>query len=112
MLIGGFIAGGQNGATRVVVRAIGPSLSGRGVAGALQDPTVELRNADGNIIRSNDNWREAPNRAEIEARGLAPQDDRESALLQTIQPGPYTAIVRGKSDAPNGVGLVEIFDIE
>jgi tRNA A37 threonylcarbamoyladenosine synthetase subunit TsaC/SUA5/YrdC len=78
----------------------------------MQDPVIELRNADGNLIRSNDNWREAPNRADIEARGLAPQDDREAALLQTLQPGPYTAILRGKPDAPNGVALVEIFNVD
>ncbi|MBA2269564.1 MAG: hypothetical protein H0W20_03075 [Chthoniobacterales bacterium] len=88
VLIGGFIAGGQDGATRVVVRAIGPSLEQRDVQGAMQDPTIELFDANGEELGGNDNWREAPNRAEIEGRGLALQDDREAALLPDVAAGP------------------------
>ena len=111
VMIGGFIAGGPEGPTRVVVRGIGPSLASKGVPNAMQDPSIELRNANGNVVRSNDNWREAPNRDDIQARGLAPEDDRESALLQTLPPGNYTAILRGRGDTPTGVGLVEIYNV-
>ena len=111
-MIGGFITGGRPGATRIVVRGLGPSLTNKGVPDALQDPVIQLINANGSVIRSNDNWREAPNRDDIAARGLAPKNDRESALLQTVQPGDYTVILRGKPNAPAGNGLVEIYNVD
>jgi hypothetical protein len=110
VMIGGFIirpAGGGNAS--VAVRAIGPTLSGFGISGALQDPTLELVNSDGVAIGSNNNWKDGP-RAEIEALGLQPGDDRESALLQTISPGNYTAIVRGANDT-TGVAVVEAYKL-
>jgi len=112
ILIGGFFAGPQTSAvTGVVFRAIGPSLSAFNVPGPMQDPTLEIRNRDGDLIASNDDW-QSSQKTEIEATGLAPSDSRESAiLLQNFEPGPYTAIVRGKNNT-TGVGLVEIYDVQ
>ena len=92
------------------MRAIGPSLSGVGVSGALQDPTVELRDASGNLVDSNDNWGNHPKAAQIQSEGLAPTQAVESALQVTLSPGSYTAIVRG-ANGTTGVGLVEIYDL-
>ncbi len=110
VMIGGFIAGGASGASTVVVRAIGPSLGAAGVANPLQDPTLELHDSSGAIIASNDNWKDSQ-QAEIEATGLAPTDDRESAIEATLASGAYTAIVRGKGNT-TGVGLVEAYHIQ
>jgi PKD repeat protein len=112
ILIGGFFAGPQTAAvTGVVFRAIGPSLSAFNVPGPMQDPTIEIHNRDGDLIASNDDW-ETNQKADIEAVGLAPSDSRESAiLLRNFEPGPYTAIVRGKNNS-TGVGLVEIYDVQ
>ena len=106
VLIGGFIVGPT---TKVVVRAIGPSLGNAGVGGALQDPRLDLVNANGEVIRSNDNWKSSQ-RAELEAIGIQPSDDRESALISTLTAGNYTAVVRGV--AGTGVGLVEVYNLQ
>ena len=112
ILIGGFFAGPQTAAvTRVVFRALGPSLSAFNVPQALQDPTLELRDRNGELLASNDNW-QTDQKAAIEATGLQPGDARESAIVLTnFEPGPYTAVMRGK-DGTVGVGLVEIFDVQ
>ena len=107
VMIGGFILGNGTGTTNILARAIGPSLSLVGVSGALADPTLELHDANGALINSNDNWRESQ-QAEIEATGLAPQDDLESAVLVTVATDAYTAIVVGK-DGGTGVALVEVY---
>jgi hypothetical protein len=109
LLIGGFIIGGTQ-SKEVVVRAIGPSLAGAGISGPLSDPTVELRDASGNVVDSNDNWGTHPKAAQIQAEGLAPTQPAESALQITLSPGNYTAVVRGANGA-TGVGLVEIYDL-
>ncbi|MDQ6623101.1 MAG: hypothetical protein M3Y86_06400, partial [Verrucomicrobiota bacterium] len=106
VLIGGFIISGT-GQKRIVVRALGPSLP---VPGALADPTLELHDASGHIIVSNDNWRTSQQDALINA-GYAPTNDLESALITTVGPGAYTAIVRGVNGT-SGVGLVEVFDLD
>jgi hypothetical protein len=113
VLIGGFVAGPFNAAnTRVVIRGIGPSLARAGLNYALADPTLELHNSNGDVIASNDNWKDDAAQAhEIKNDGLAPTDDRESALLATLAPGPYTAIVRGKNNT-TGIALVEIYNLE
>lgn len=108
-LIGCVIARGD-AAEKVVIRAIGPELSAAGVAGALQDPTLELRNHDGTLVTANDNWRDQQ-AAEIMNSGLAPKDDRASAVIANLAPGNYTAIVRGKGNA-TGIGLVEFYDLQ
>lgn len=107
VLIGGFIINGSN-PRKLVLRAIGPSV--KNVPGTLQDPTLELHDAGGKVIDFNDNWKDKQ-QAEIEATGIAPTDDRESAIVTTLAPGNYTAIVRGKGDT-TGIGLVEVYDID
>ena len=109
VMIGGFIVG--NGvSTSVVVRAIGPSLADVGVANPLLNPTLELFDSGGTQLAFDDDWRDAPSQeAEIEAAGLAPNDDRESAIAADLTPGAYTAIVRGK-DNTAGVGLMEVYN--
>ena len=109
VMIGGFITGNQPGNTKVLVRAIGPSIKNQ-VPNALDDPTLELFDANGAPIGSNDNWRESSDRAEIESTGIPPGNDSEAAVVRTVTPGNYTAIVRGKNDT-SGVGLVEIYNI-
>lgn len=112
ILIGGFFAGPQTASvTRVVFRALGPSLSAFNVPQALQDPTLELRDRNGALLAANDDW-QTDQKAAIEATGLQPSDSHESAIVLTnFEPGPYTAIVRGKGGSV-GVGLVEIFDVQ
>lgn len=107
VMIGGFILGGGVGNASVLVRAIGPSLTQFGVTGALADPTLELRDENGALIQSNDNWKETQQTA-IEATGLQPSNNLESALLATLNPGAYTAIVAGQGGLI-GVGLVEVY---
>ena len=111
VMIGGVIVGTNTGMmARVVVRAIGPSLADAGVSGALQDPRLELFDGNGMMIQANDNWKDSQ-QAEIEATGLAPGDDRESAIVRDLAPGAYTAITRGVGET-TGVGLVEAYDIQ
>jgi sugar lactone lactonase YvrE len=110
-LIGGFIVGGNglvNGT--IVARAIGPSLSAFGVPTPLQDPTLELRDAAGALVAQNDDWRSSQ-QAQIQALGLAPSNDHESALVTTLAAGNYTAIVRG-FDNTTGNALVEVYNLQ
>jgi hypothetical protein len=112
VLIGGFIAGILSGnnpiATQIVVRALGPSLKSQ-LPNALDDPTLELRDSNGTALATNDNWKDSPERMQIEATGLAPSNDLESAILRLVTPAPYTAIVRGKNGGI-GVGVVEVYN--
>jgi hypothetical protein len=112
VLIGGFFAGPQNSAvTGVVFRALGPSLAAFNVPQPIQDPTIEIHNGDGDVIASNDDW-QSSQKSEIEATGLQPSDSRESAIvMKNFEPGPYTAIVRGKNNTV-GIGLIEIYDVQ
>ena len=107
VMIGGFIIGegGQTG--QVVVRAIGPSLTS--IPDSLQDPTLNLYNGQGMLVAQNDNWADTNGDA-IAATGLAPNDARESAILASLAPGAYTAIVAGNGGT-SGVGLVEVYYI-
>jgi hypothetical protein len=98
--------------TKVLVRALGPTLAGFGVPNPLTNPTLDLVNSSGTTIRSNDNWKDDPQqRSEIEAANLAPSHDEEAALVQIVAPGAYTAVVRG-SGRTTGVGLVEVYNIQ
>lgn len=106
-LIGGFIITGT-GAKKVILRAIGPALGGS-VATPLADPILELHEPDGTVI-TNDNWRNSQEAA-ILATGLAPTGNLESAIVRTLDPGAYTAVVRGQNGGV-GVGLVEAFDLD
>jgi hypothetical protein len=109
ILIGGFIVTG-NDPKRVIIRAIGPSLAGAGVPSPLQDPMLQLLTDNDVVIAQNDDWRETQ-QAEIEATGIPPSDARESAIVQALPPGNYTAAVSGKSGS-TGVALVELYDLE
>lgn len=109
VLIGGFIAGNQPGSTQILVRAIGPSIKNQ-VPNALDDPTLDLHDSNGATLASNDNWKDSPQRSQIEATGIPPSHDFESAIFRTVAPAPYTAIVRGKNGGL-GIGLVEIYNI-
>ena len=105
--IGGFIITG-NAPKKVIVRGIGPSLSSFFI-GVLADPTLELHNASG-IIAFNDNWKDNQ-QAEIEATGIPPTNDLESAIVATLAPANYTAVLRGKNGT-TGIGLVEMYDLD
>ena len=109
VIIGGFFVRPEAPATstRVVIRAIGPSLP---VPGALANPTLELHDGDGALIDANDNWR-SDHEAEIIATTIPPSSDLESAIVRNLTPGPYTAIVQG-SGGTTGVGLVEVYALQ
>ena len=109
VMIGGFIVGGAD-PTKVLVRAIGPSLATQGIQQPLADPVLELHDGSGTLISTNDNWR-STQQADIVATGVQPTDDRESAILTTLQPGSYTAIVRGQNST-TGVALVEVYNLD
>ncbi len=107
VMIAGFIVRHQ--ATKVAVRALGPDLTSRGVPGALENPTIEVYSG-ASVIASNDDWRDGGQAEEIEKAGLDPGDDRDAAVVLTLEPGAYTAIVRGAGGG-SGIGLVEVFRI-
>jgi hypothetical protein len=108
VMIGGFIVLNTGVPTEVIVRAIGPSLAG--VANALADPTLELHDSNGATVASNDNWKDTQ-QSEIEATTIPPTADRESAIVQTLNTGAYTAVVRGKNNT-TGVALVEAYNLQ
>jgi len=109
VMIAGFILTGAH-AKNILIRALGPSLTAKGVAGALQDPTLELYDSAGQSIVSNGDWRDMQE-GDISAAGLAPTDNREAAIMRILQPGAYTAIVRGLAGL-TGVGLVEAYNLQ
>ena len=104
-LIGGFIITG-NAPKKLILRAIAPSL---GFAGALQDPIMELRDGAGELLETNDNWKSSQEKEIIDTT-VAPPDERESAMVATLNPGAYTAVIGGKDNA-TGIGLVEVYDL-
>ena len=109
-MIGGFIVSGVT--TKVIVRAIGPSLINSGITNTLQDTTLELRNSNGALVRFNDDWESDPvQRQAIIDTTVPPTDSRESAAVDSLVPGAYTAIVRGKNDT-TGVALVEVYALQ
>ena len=113
VMIGGFTLGGDNGATQIAVRALGPSLTASGLSSVLADPTLELRNADGTILVANDDWGSDPVSAgQLTANGLALPHPKESGIFTSLAPpGQYTAIVAGK-DGTIGIALVEIYNVQ
>jgi len=109
IVIAGFILGG-NGDGRIVVRGIGPSFSAVGVANALADPKLELRDSDGGLLASNNNWQEDSGQAaELIAANLAPAHNLESGIATALPPGLYTALLSGANNSA-GLGLVEVYD--
>jgi len=110
IVIAGFILGHNSGPDRIVARGIGPSLAAFGVSPALADPTLELRDNNGTLLFSNNDWQENPAQAaELMAAGLAPTNPLESGIAATLPPGLYTALLAGLNNGA-GVGLVEIYD--
>jgi len=116
VLIGGFIISGSQ-SKKVIVRAIGPTLSTLGVSGALADPTLMIVNnnavcpaAGCNVVASNDDWRNTQ-AAQIAASGFAPPNDLESAIIVTLPPGSYSAVVSGKNGG-TGIGLVDVYELD
>jgi len=107
VLIGGFIVTGTQ-SKKVIIRAIGPSLP---LAGKLADPKLELHDASGGVIATNDNWKDAANKQAIIDSTVPPQNDKESAILTSLAPGAYTAIVSGVSNT-TGIALVEVYDLD
>ena len=108
VMIGGFIIGGTG--AKLIVRALGPSLTNAGVPDALQDPTLELFNANGSSLAFNDNWR-TTQETEIIATTIPPSNENEAAIVRMLAPGAYTAILRGK-DNTTGVALVEGYNLQ
>jgi hypothetical protein len=117
VVIGGFIVQGS-GAKRVIIRALGPELTQYGVTQALRNPTLELHNGAGELIASNDNWVRTiiggiithGQVRDIMNSGYAPTNGLESAIIADLQPGNYTAIMRGV-DQTIGVGLIEVYEL-
>jgi hypothetical protein len=107
--IGGFIISG-NASKHVLIRAIGPSLTQSGVPDPLADPALELYGSGPTPIAFNNNWRDT-DEDNIKATGLPPANNLESAIQITLEPGNYTAIVRG-NDGGSGVALVELYDLD
>jgi hypothetical protein len=108
VLIGGFIVGGKT-PKKLSIRALGPSLQQYGITNALSDPALQIFGLGGNVFATNDNWRDTQE-SEVIASGFQPQDDRESAIVITLPPGAYTAIVRGNN--VTGIAPVEVYDLD
>lgn len=109
VLISGLILRGDL-PRRILIRALGPELKSQGVANAFEDTTVDIYDVNGAKIAGNDDWRQAPNAAEIEATGIAPTDDREAAFLSAAPAGSYTCLARGKTES--GVILLETYQLD
>ena len=107
VLIAGTIVVGTS-PQKVIIRALGPSVS---VPGKMADPTLELRNQNGDLMEANDNWVESPNKQAIMDSGIPPSDDRESAIVETLVPSGYTAIVRGSNNS-TGIAVVEVYALQ
>ena len=110
VMIGGFIINGS-ASKPIIIRGMGPSLSNAGIPAntLLNDPVLELRGSDGSLIMANDNWKDSPQRPQIEGSAFQPGDDREAVIVATLPPGAYTAVLTGKNQT-TGVGLVEVYD--
>jgi phospholipase/lecithinase/hemolysin len=108
--IAGFIIAGDT-AKKVLIRGIGPSLAANGVPTLLANPTLTLFDSVGNVMMTNDDWKNSPDAAEIMNTGIPPKDNLESAIIATLAPGQYTAHLAGK-DGGTGNGLVEVYDLQ
>ena len=111
VMIGGFVLGGSANTTAIVVRGIGPSLAQFGLTPLLADPGLELYDGNGTILIANDDWEDNPAQAsQLISVGLAPQDAKESAVLMSLPPGAFTAILGG-ANGGTGIGLVELYNV-
>ncbi len=111
MIAGVILGGGGGGLSQVIVRGIGPSLADKGVTNPLADPTIQLIDANANVLATNDNWMDDPNMQQVSDAGLAPTDPNEAAIYDILPAGEYTAILSGVNDT-SGVGLVEAYEID
>ena len=112
VMIGGFSLGGANGPSRIAVRGLGPSLAQAGINNVLADPTLELRDVNGTLLKANDDWQSDPaSAAQLTANGLALPDPKESGIFTSLPGGQFTAILAGKNGGI-GVGLVEIYNLK
>lgn len=110
-MIGGFIVGGAGGgAAKVIIRGLGPSLGSVGVQGALTDTTLELHDNNGTTIATDDNWKDSQ-QGDIQATTIPPSNDLDSAIVRTLVPGNYTAVLRGVNNG-TGIGLVEVYNLQ
>ena len=110
IVIAGFFLSDGNGSDRIIVRGIGPSLSGLGLSSVLADPTLEVRNSNGSLVLTNNDWRDNPAQAaELTAAGLAPTNNLEAAIAATLPPDLYTALLAGLNNG-TGIGVVEVYD--
>lgn len=109
VMIAGFVVSGFD-SQRVIIRGLGPSLAASHLSNTLNDPMLEIYNRQGTIIVLNDNWKDRQE-MEITATGIPPQDDREAAVVSTLAPGPYTAILRGKNSSV-GIGVIEVYRLQ
>ena len=112
VMIAGFIFGNGTASEKVIIRALGPSLTASGVANVLADPTLALYDSNGVLLISDDNWKDDPiQAARIAATRIPPKNNLESAIVMTLPPGRYTAIVTGKNGR-TGVALVEVYHLK
>jgi hypothetical protein len=113
VMIGGFVLGGTSiNPGKVVVRAIGPSLAQSGISGPLSNPSLRLFDNNGQSVAFNDNWADDPAQAaDLQALNLAPSNPAESAIVTTLPPGLYTAVVAGQGGG-TGIGLIEVYSIQ
>ncbi len=111
IVIAGFLLSDNAGSDRVVVRGVGPSLALRGVINTVANPTIELHDTNGSLLIANNDWQDNPvQAAEITTAGLAPSNNLESAVVATLPPGLYTALLAGL-DNGTGLGVVEVYDL-
>ena len=112
MAIGGFITSGGNGSAQILVRGLGPTLGQPpfNVTGVLADPFLQLFDGNGTLLYSNNDWKDSQ-QAQIQATGMAPPNNLESAILRTVAPGNYTAILSGRNST-TGIGLVEVYKLK
>lgn len=115
VMIGGFILGGSSQGSKILIRGIGPSLTAAGITNALANPTLELHDGNGTLVATNDNWKlndqtQQSQETEVRATTIPPSNDLESAILTTLSPGNYTAILSGKNGG-TGVAVVEVYNL-
>jgi subtilisin-like proprotein convertase family protein len=110
IVIAGFTLGNNGGDAKVVIRGLGPSLSAFGLSPLLADPTLELRDADGSLVISDNDWQDSASQAaEISAAGLAPSNPKEAAIAVMLPPNVYTALMAGLNNT-TGIGIIEVYD--
>ena len=113
VLIGGFIVRDTsftNQTQTILMRGIGPSLAAVGVTNPLADPVIDLHDAQGAVVASNDDWQSSQDAAALAATTIAPTNPKESAILKTLAPGTYTVVLHG-ANGGTGIGIVETFNL-